>query len=167
MADTTTATTDRFGAPKPYELNNSEAPAYWHAEMLWTMLAIDAQTGGRYSLIEILGPRGGGQPPHAHESEDECLYIVEGEATFVVAGQTIRGGAGTFVAVPRQTPHQFRIETETARLLNFYTPAGFENIISGLGTAAASRFLPAKDLPPPDPQKIVELTQKYGEKLLD
>ncbi|MBL9158938.1 MAG: cupin domain-containing protein [Verrucomicrobiales bacterium] len=36
------------------------------------------QTGGTFSLVEVVTPPGGGPPPHWHSREDECFHILEG-----------------------------------------------------------------------------------------
>jgi quercetin dioxygenase-like cupin family protein len=65
---------------------------------------------------------------HIHSREDEWLYVLEGEVTFHVAGETYRGSAGAFMSFPRQIPHTFTIETESARILVINTPGGFERM---------------------------------------
>ncbi|MEH2278520.1 MAG: hypothetical protein V7K40_28000, partial [Nostoc sp.] len=40
------------------------------------------------------------------------------------------------------TVHAFRINSESARLLNLYTPAGFERSVAMLGEPTQSRNLP-------------------------
>ena len=56
------------------------------------------QTGGRYSLVEILVPEGEGVL-HVHHFEDEGFYILEGEMSFYVGEQTIRAQPSGSVAL--------------------------------------------------------------------
>ena len=53
-------------------------------------------------------PPGGGPPPHIHRNEDETFYIVEGQIDFLLGDETVTGGPGDFVNVPRGTVHRFR-----------------------------------------------------------
>ena len=147
---------------KPYSISRNSGKAYWLVDILWVMLATGEDTGGEYCLMEQLCPKDSGPPPHLHEREAESLYIIEGEAKFLVSGNPIQAEAGSFIAIPRNTPHSFVVESETVRLLNFYVPAGFEQTIIELGVPAETRTLPPPSLPKPDPQKIQEIQQKYG-----
>ena len=52
-----------------------------------------------------------------HEARAEMWYVLEGEYTFTIDGQTYEGGPGTFVAVPAGTPHTFTTKTPGAKLL--------------------------------------------------
>ena len=64
---------------------------------------------------------------HAHVGEDDAFYILEGEITFTVEGETIIAGPGTFVLVPPGVRHGFRNDGDVAaRILNIHAPAGFD-----------------------------------------
>lgn len=66
--------------------------------------------------------------------------------------------AGLFIFIPRGTIHSFVVKSETARILNSYTPGGFERIIMALGESAPERVLPAKGRPMQgDREKIMEV----------
>lgn len=136
------ATTPSETAPtRPFGASRDTAPSYWSQGILWSVLATGEQTGGAYSVIEQLCPRGSGAPPHTHE-QDEGFYIIEGEATFLIGDRHVSAGSGSFVWVPRGTVHAFRVDSETCRLLNVYTPAGFERAIMLTGHPAEIRTLP-------------------------
>ena len=132
---------------KPYELNHAQSPAYWQVDILWTILASGEQTGGSYSLIEELCPKDSGPPPHYHD-QDEGFYIIEGEITFVADGKTIKG---TWPAHSFQFRVErfirFRVDSDTARILNSYAPAGFERTVRELAEPAPERVLPPKGRP--------------------
>ena len=73
----------------------------------------------------VLVPTGGGPPPHIHHTEDETIYVLEGEVTFRLGEVTVVGGPGDFVNVPRGTVHCFRNDgNEPARIVLTFTPAG-------------------------------------------
>jgi hypothetical protein len=42
------------------------------------LIASAAGTGGRYSMIEQVTPRGWGPPRHIHTREDEIFYVLDG-----------------------------------------------------------------------------------------
>ena len=146
----------------PYTLTHGDAPAVWQVDILWAMLATLDRTAGQYSLMEELCPKDSGPPPHIHD-QDEAFYIIEGEITFVAEAQTLAGKAGSFISIPRGTVHSFRVDSDTARILNFYTPAGFEMVVQALGTPAETRTLPPKGLPmTADAAQVQTLFQQYG-----
>jgi len=71
----------------------------------------------------------GDEPPlHVHKNEDEWFYMLEGEMSFHVGGDTHVGTAGAFVSFPRGIPHTFTVESPSARFLLMNTPGGFERM---------------------------------------
>jgi len=82
-----------------------------------------AQTGGAFSLVELLTPPGGGVARHAHADTDELLYVISGSYHVQIGdlSDTLRAGACAFV--PRGAPHSFEnTHSETACLLMFSVP---------------------------------------------
>jgi hypothetical protein len=108
-------------------------------------------------------PPGGGPPPHFHRREDESFFVLEGEITVTVDGQSIAGTAGTFVQIPRQTPHAFKNNSPVpARMLILCSPAGFEQFLAEFGTELPSRD--AAPIPPSHEEiaKLLSVAPKYG-----
>jgi quercetin dioxygenase-like cupin family protein len=140
--------------------NRETAPAYWLFDVLWLVLADGRETGGAYSVIEQLMPQGSGPPvPHIHPI-DEWFYVIEGELTVKLGGQTIAGRGGDFLWIPRGTVHLFTVTSQLCRVLNGYTPAGVEQVFIGLAEPAQRRELP----PPkgkPDQVTIDKLFNNY------
>ena len=132
--------------PNPTVQNNSDAPAYWGVDILWLVLATGETTNGEYALMEQICPENSGPPPHTH-AQREMFYILEGTITFRVGEETVTAGAGASVIVPPDTVHSFRVDSPTARVLNSYTPAGFERLIMETNEPAQERTLPPKGLP--------------------
>lgn len=158
--------------PQPSLTSNTSAPAFWFGDSLWTMLATGDQTAGQYTLIEQLCPKDSGPPPHVHEWQDEAIYLLEGEMTFYAGGQIINAQAGSLVSIPRGTVHNFRVESETARILNFYVPANIDRFVIQMGTPAKTRTLPPKGLPmrsDPEIQQAFfdQLQQRYTQTWVD
>jgi quercetin dioxygenase-like cupin family protein len=129
-----------------FEANSESAPAFWQVNILWFILADTNQTGGTMSLLEELCPRDSGPPPHFH-TQNEFFYILDGSITFLVNGKELVGSAGSFVSVPAKTVHSFRVDTETARILNWYVPGGFERVVQELGEPTTQRVLPPRGRP--------------------
>ena len=87
--------------------------------------------------------------------------MLEGECTFLVGEEIRTASAGDFVFVPRNTRHAFRVDSETAKFLNGYTPAGLELSIIEHGMPAPTRTIPPKGATPP-PAMTPELMRRYG-----
>jgi len=85
------------------------------------------ETGGSLTAFEtVVGP-GLGPPLHEHANEEETLYVLEGDVRFKLGDRMVSGPPGTFVFVPRGTPHTFQNVGETpARMLIHFTPSGME-----------------------------------------
>ncbi|MFG2502298.1 cupin domain-containing protein [Streptomyces sp. NPDC048441] len=91
---------------------------------IYTILVTGEQTDGRYCLIDMRVPPGGGPPPHRHDFE-EMFTLLEGEVEFRFRGEPVRVRAGETVNIPARAPHFFRnISDAPARMLCMCTPAG-------------------------------------------
>jgi len=137
-------------AAQPFRNHSDEAPAYWHAGGLWTVLADGASTNGSFCLFEQLMPSGPAAPPHLHEGMDEVFYVLEGETVFLLGDRIEVAGKGALVFIPRGTVHGFRVNGASARLLNLYTPADFERSVMLLGQPTDRRTLPPPGWTPPE-----------------
>jgi quercetin dioxygenase-like cupin family protein len=150
--------------PTPYALGSEEGEALWFFGTLATFKATAEQTGGRYTLIEQVAPRGVATPLHVQPEDDESFYVLEGELTFYLEdGQPIPTSAGSFVHIPKGMPHAFQVDSETARFLDLNTPQ-HEHFIRAAGEPAQGRVLPAAG--PPDMEKVGAAAQEYGVELL-
>lgn len=90
-------------------------------------LARSADTPRFNLAVVTMAPRRRGPPEHEHAAEDDAFYVLEGELTFTVEGETIVAGAGTFVLVPPGVRHTFANRgSAPARILNVHAPAGFD-----------------------------------------
>ena len=126
---------------KPFELNYQQGKPYWMVDILWVVLADRATTNGAFSLMWQLCPKGSGPGPHYHD-QDEGFFVNEGQITYLAGGQQLVATQGSFVWIPRGTVHSFRVDSKTATLLNFYTPAGFEQVILNAGLPPQAFTLP-------------------------
>jgi quercetin dioxygenase-like cupin family protein len=102
------------------------------------------QTGGALTVLENVIPPGEGPPMHVHGGEDEAWYVIAGELRFSLDGELHAASAGSFVFVPRGTPHCFQNVGEAdARLLVLFTPSGMERFFDRFAAIPAGRFDPA------------------------
>ena len=134
----------------------------WFFGGLTTIKADGAGTGGRMMLTEQTAPRGSGSPLHVHHNEDEWFYVLEGELTIWVAGQTVVAPAGSFVFGPRDVPHTFIVSSEEARFLLVTQAAGFEGFTRALGQPAERREIPPPATEPPDVDGLAKLAATFG-----
>ena len=144
----------------PYLLTNRNCPAYWLIDNLWMPLAGSHLTGNDFTLMEqVCGTGIGGPQTHMHPM-DEGMYILEGHATFQVGGERVEAGPEMFLSIPRYTEHSFTIDQPDTRVLNFYTPGGFENFITNLAIPAAERKAPKPGSTPMPPRWMAEETSR-------
>jgi len=143
-----TPTTAPDGALAHIALGPGEGEHFWFFGGLTTIKADGDATGGRMMLTEQTAPRGSGSPLHVHHNEDEWFYVLEGELTIWVAGQTVVAPAGSFVFGPRAVPHTFIVSSDESRFLLVTQAAGFEGFIRTLGTPA-----PVAEIRPRPPRR--------------
>lgn len=51
-------------------------------------------------------------PPHTHDTEEECYFVLEGELEVTLGDTTTTRRSGEFVHVPPRTVHAFRNATQ-------------------------------------------------------
>jgi quercetin dioxygenase-like cupin family protein len=137
----------------------------WWMGSLATIKVTTAESGGQFSLVDIVLPRDVPVPPHIHTDQDETFYILEGELAFEIAGQPRTARAGDVVFVPRGTPHAFSASSPApARYLFLHSPGGFDEFVRVSSEPAPAATLPPPS-PPPTPEQIkgfVALMARYG-----
>lgn len=136
----------------------------------YTVLLSGDDTGGRFTLIDMYVPPGGGPPMHRHDYE-ETFVILDGHLDLTFRGTTQAAGAGTAVNVPANAPHQFRNSSDApARLLCISAPPGQDEFFTAIGDRVPGRT----SLPPRLDQaaraariaKAIELAPRYRSELL-
>jgi mannose-6-phosphate isomerase-like protein (cupin superfamily) len=122
-----------------------------------------ADGAGPYSSAEIVVPAGFRGPiPHAHDTFDEALYVIEGT---LIAGvnrdEPTEAPAGSLLTALRGTRHFFSNPFgEPARVLGLWSPA-----LAGLDfMRAIGAALPAQG--PPDAELMRTLYELHGSRLL-
>ena len=156
---------------RAFGLKEGEGEARWWAGGLVTTKVTGEETGGLYSIVEVLEPHGAAAPLHVHHNEDEGFYILEGEMTFYVGEETYKAGPGSFVFGPKDVPHTYIVDSGPAKLLFVLSPAGFEGFIEAISEPAQARTLPPQPKIPPDEAEMEDfdfaaLEARYGCEIL-
>jgi len=111
----------------------------------YTILVTGEDTAGKYTLIDMHVPPGGGPPPHRHDFE-EMFTVLDGEVQVTFRGQTLIARAGETINVPANAPHAFTNTAATpSRLLCLCAPSGQEEFFTLVGQPVATRT----QAPPP------------------
>ncbi len=74
----------------------------------------------------------------------EGFYVLSDAIDFVVNDTPIQVETGAALWVPPGTPHGFTVSSDTARVLNFYNPGGFDDHLPYTAAPATQRTLPPK-----------------------
>ncbi len=126
-----------------------ESPALQHISLAgdtYTILVSGEDSGGRYCLIDMHVPPGGGPPPHRHDFE-EMFTLFEGTLEFTFRGETSTIPAGSTVSIPANAPHSFKnISGEPVRMLCMCAPPGQETFFMAVGDPVGSRTAPPPKL---------------------
>jgi quercetin dioxygenase-like cupin family protein len=139
-----------------------EGEHLWFLGVLATVKASAETTAGAVAVIEHLAPQGSGSPLHVHSREDEWFYVIEGELTLWVDGETIVAPAGSFVFGPKGIPHTFTVSSPEARFLLVTEPAGFEQFMRAVGEPAARVEIPPAATEPPDVAALTAVAAECG-----
>jgi len=136
----------------------------------YTILISTEQTAGKYCLIDMLIPPGGGPPPHRHDFE-EMFHVLSGVVDVTLRATTSRAGVGQTVNVPANVPHSFRNPTsEPLRLLCLAAPGGLDEYFQGFGDVLPTRSAAAPQLSDADlaerMRRAAELAPRYRIEML-
>jgi quercetin dioxygenase-like cupin family protein len=105
----------------------------------YTILLKGEDTAGRYTLIDMHVPQGGGPGPHRHDVE-EMFTILEGEIEVTFRGEKSTVRAGETLNIPANAPHSFTNASDRpARLLCMGSPSGLEEFFMAVGLPVDSR----------------------------
>jgi quercetin dioxygenase-like cupin family protein len=131
----------------------------------YTVLLSGEDTAGRYCLIDMHVPPGGGPPPHRHDFE-ESFTVLEGEIEATFRGEKSVVRAGATVQIPANAPHSFKnVSDRPARVLCICSPAGQEEFFLTIGVPVEGRTVAAPKLEGAEAEemkkKVMELMPKY------
>ena len=115
------------GRPKLIALKSGELDELTYDAGTVRFLATSADTNGAWSLVELKEMPGYHTNLHRHNHTDEAFYVMEGVLTVKINDKLSDYPAGSYVLIPRGTPHaQGNRGKVPARILLTMTPGGFE-----------------------------------------
>lgn len=95
--------------------------------------ARSSKLGGHFSIMEGFIAQHELLAPHQHESEDQCVFVIEGQLEFEVGGKRglhFSAGAGDYLLKPRGVMHSFwNTQPQRVRYIELSTADGFEKYV--------------------------------------
>jgi len=144
-------------------LGKGEGQSFWLLTDLHTFKVVGEDTGGAFTVAELIAGPELGPPPHIHRLHDESFYVLEGTFEFSLAGRAFAAGPGSFVHLPKGVVHTHRAGGGApAKALVIQAPSGIERFIEEAGKPASD---PSSRPAPPEMaelQRIVAIAQKHG-----
>jgi mannose-6-phosphate isomerase-like protein (cupin superfamily) len=145
-------TTDAVG--KGYVLRPGEGRRIDLGGFSMTVKATDDETNGTFTLLEAEEPPDFGPPLHIHHGIGEAFYVLEGEYIIFLDGNEFRCPAGSFIFIPPEIPHGFRVGNVASRKLNLYLPASMVGYFDDLSDAMKKGEA--------DPERLSEIATRYS-----
>jgi quercetin dioxygenase-like cupin family protein len=143
----------------------AEGTPVWFLGNLMVVKATAEETNGGFGLLESVVRAGSSPPLHVHHREDETFYVLEGQLTVLCGDETYTAPAGSFIFLPRDVPHTYRVDGDKpARLLTLLTPGGTEAFFVEGGCPAETLTLPAEG--PHDFGAIARLSLQYDSEII-
>jgi len=106
---------------------------------IYTLLLRGEDTAGKFCLIDMLIPPGGGPAPHRHDFE-ETFSVLEGEVAVTFRGKKVTVRAGQTANVPANAPHFIHNDSDKpAHVVCTCAPAGQDAFFLAVGTPVPSR----------------------------
>ena len=118
---------------------------------------IDQAASGGVGMFEMTVPPGAMvPPPHSHDHNDECIYVLEGTLRYTVDGVTRDLTPGEHMYSPRGSVHAFANPGDVpTKALSVLTPdigaQYFRDVGAVLGAGG-----------PPDKARLVAVMMQYG-----
>ena len=136
----------------------------------YTVTVSGESTNGRFCVIDMHIPPGGGPPPHRHDFE-ETFILLEGEKEATFRGKRSIVRAGETLHIPANAPHQFQnISALPVRMICICAPSGQERFFTEVGVPVATRVTPPPKLDVNAEaafiEKVKALAPKYRTELL-
>jgi len=144
--------------------DSGESPLLWFLDTLVAVRVAHAAGSDGISLLEHRAPARHSPPLHVHTAEDELFHVLDGAFRFQVDGDQLWLEAGSFLLVPKGTPHTFRVESAGGRWFTVTTHSDFERFVRAVGLPAPRAELP----PPPGPpaaeemERLVEVARRHN-----
>ena len=149
-----------------YTLGPDDGEALWFNGALGILKATAEQTERRFTIYELRLRKGFAAPLHAHENEDEFFLVLSGEVRLQHGDDVVEGVPGSLAYTPLGIRHSFHVDSDEARLLLLFGPAGVEGFFRDVATPARTFDLPPADEPIPDRETLVRIMARHGQRFL-
>lgn len=116
--------------------------------------ATDGETDGAFTLLEAQEPPNFGPPLHIHHGIAEAFYVLDGEYIIFIRDDEYRCPAGSFIFIPAETAHGFRVGNVASRKLNLYLPASMVGYFDDLSEAMKKGEA--------DPERLSAIAARYS-----
>ena len=136
----------------------------------YTITVDGDDTSGRFCVVDMHIPHGGGPGPHRHDFE-ETFIVLNGEIEASFRGKKSVVHAGETINIPANASHMFHNTSGSAvRLLCICSPAGQEKFFLEIGVVVATRTAVPPELSDEQMAAFLEkakaLAPKYKTELL-
>jgi quercetin dioxygenase-like cupin family protein len=113
--------------PKIVAVNTNELETFSYDAGKIKFIASSEDTKNAYAVVELTEMPGYKTAWHQHNNCEEAFYVVEGVLTIKIVDKTYEMPAGSYILIPRGTPHgQGNFTKNPVRLLTTFTPGGFD-----------------------------------------
>src|SRR5437588_12168468 len=102
-------------ASPAYGMGPGEGEALWFNGGLGVLKATGDQTDGRFTVLELLAPKGFASPLHIHRREDEMFLVLSGDVRVQHGNDVMEATAGSLVYGTRYGPESSRVYVVVAR----------------------------------------------------
>lgn len=114
-------------AVKPIAVNTKNLESFSYDAGKVKFIASSEDTNGAFAVLEVTEMPGYKTTWHRHNHTEETFYILEGVLTIQVGDKIAEYSAGSYVLVPRATPHgQGNFGKTPCRMILTVTPGGYE-----------------------------------------
>jgi hypothetical protein len=94
------------------------------------------------------------------------FLVLSGEIRLQHGDEVVEGVPGSLAYTPRGIGHSFHVDSDEARLLLLFGPAGVEGFFRDAATPARTFQLPPADEPIPDRQTLIKIMARHGQSVL-
>jgi quercetin dioxygenase-like cupin family protein len=145
--------------------DNAMKNSSWLFGTRLSVLADQANTGGRYDLVEGWFPTGAQNPPHLHRRHSEQIYVLDGEFTVWTGGRKVVLRPGDDLLIPAGTAHAVHVTGDgPGRALVVVSPSGFARLITEAGTPDEGGGVPPSAAP--DMDLFLRVCAELGDEVL-
>jgi quercetin dioxygenase-like cupin family protein len=118
----------------------SETSMWWFLDTL--VIEHELDDARDVFVFEQLLPEGASPPLHVHQGLDDSFYVLDGRIVVRRGEELFLAEPGSWVSVPRGTPHTFRVLGGSARMLLVHDDASYRDLVHAVGTPAGRPALP-------------------------